>query len=66
MVYLGWERNLMQYVIYGRSVGNKEALATTEAIMEATEEEINGDPVMPTIIQGAFNEVPANSKLSKE
>ena len=45
--------------------GSKEAVATTEAIMEAIEEETNGDPIMPTKIQGYFNEVPTNWKLSK-
>ena len=42
LIDIGSERNLRQYVIYGKSGGSKEALATTEAIMEATEEEING------------------------
>ena len=29
----------------------KEATAMTEAILEAIEEEVNGDPMLPTIIQ---------------
>ena len=59
LIDLGWERNLRQYVIYGTSGGSKDAIATTEAILEAIEEEVNGDPTMPTIIQGDFNEAPA-------
>ena len=60
LIDLGWERNLRQYVIYGKSGGSKDAIATTEAIMEAIEEEVNGDPTMPTIIHGGFNEAPAS------
>ena len=48
-------------MIYGKSGGSKDAIATTEAILEAIEEEVNGDPIMPTIIRGGFNEV--TSKL---
>ena len=62
---LGWERNLRQYVLYGKSGGSKDAIATTEAILEVIEEEVNGDPILPTIIQGDFNEVPNKLKTVK-
>lgn len=61
----GWERNLRQCVIYGKSGGSKDAIATTEAIMDAIEEEVNGDPIMPTIIQGGFNKFPSKLKTVK-
>ena len=58
MIDLGWDRNLRQYVIYGKFGGSKDAIATTEAILEATEEEAIGDPIMPMATQGVFNDVP--------
>ena len=65
IIELGWERNLGQHVIYGKSGGSNYAIVTTEAIMEATEEEVNGDPTLPTIIQGGFKEVPSKLKPVK-
>ena len=65
LIDLGWEKNLRKYVLYGKAGGSKEAIATTEAIVEAIEEEINGDPILPTIIQGDFNEVPSKLKTVK-
>ena len=60
---LGWERNLRIYAMYGKSGGTKEAKAVTEAILEAIEEEeANGDPILPTFIQGDYNEVPSKLK----
>ena len=64
LIYLGWERNLRQYVIYGKSGGSKDAITTKEAIMEAIEEEVNGDQIMPTIIQWDFNAFPVSLKPS--
>lgn len=42
LVDLGWDSNSRQLTVYGKSGGSNEALATTEAIMEAIEEETNG------------------------
>ena len=62
---LGWERTLRQYVIYWKSGGSKDAIATTEAIREAIEEEVNGRPIVPTIVQWDFNEVPSTLETVK-
>ena len=41
MVDLGWETSLRLYVLYGKSGGTKEAIAMTEAVFEAIEEEMD-------------------------
>ena len=65
LIYLGWGRSLRQYVIYGKSGGSKEALATTEAIMEATEEEVNGIRLCQRSSMETSIRSPANWKLLK-
>ena len=66
LIDLGWERNMHCYVLYGKSGGSKEAIATTEAILEAIEEEVEGDPILPTIVQGDFNATPSKLKAVKK
>ena len=55
---LGWEQNLLCFVIYGQSGGGNEEREETEAIAEAIEEEIGEDSSMPIIIEGDFNREP--------
>ena len=52
LVDLGWEQNLVCFIIDGFSGGSAEAKEGTEAIAEAIKEEIGNDFTMPIMIKG--------------
>ena len=63
---LGWESNMLVFVIYGVSGGGTLRRAKTEALIGATTEERARRPHMPTIITGDFNTEPDSLTAIKE
>ena len=66
LVGVGWERNLMCFIIYGQSGGSNKAKEETDAIGEAIREEIAEKTEMPIIIKGDFNMTPKDLSTMKE
>ena len=56
----------MVFPVYGKSGGSKEAIAMTEAILQAIRREIRSESHMPTIITGDFNKEPSTLQTVKE
>ena len=54
------------YPIYGKSGGSKEAVAATEAILQATKREIKGDKFGPVMVVGDFNKEPSTLHTVRE
>ena len=63
---LGWESNMLVFVIYGASGGGKIARGTTEALIDAIAQEKAKRPYMATIIVGDFNAEPDSLMSIKE
>ena len=60
---------MIVYVIYGKTGGSGEALAITEALMEAIRLEIRANPgeeCEPTLIMGDYNATPCDLATVKE
>ena len=63
---LGWRENYTVYVVYGKSGGSKEAIAITEAILQAIRREIKAEAYVPTLIVGDVNKDPGTLHTVKE
>ena len=66
LVDLGWEQTLRIFNIYGKSGNGKEALRTTEAIIDSVREEMLQDGHMATIILRDLNANPEDVESVNE
>ena len=55
LVDLGWQQNIMVFVVYCYAGGSTGAKESTDQIADAIKEEIGEDCAMPVMIQGDLN-----------
>ena len=55
---VGWERAFTIYNLYGCSGGSSSNIATTEALVQACRQEMEGDVHNPKLLMGDFNARP--------
>ena len=63
---MGWDQNLMIFVIYGYTGDSGEAKLGTNAIIDAIRSEVDRATYLPTVIMGDFNAEPESIEAVQE
>ena len=63
---MGWDKNLLIFVLYGMTGDSGEARLATNAIIDAIREETERETYLPTILMGDFNDEPESIEAVQE